>query len=231
MTFIQSCLINRGCECYEVCKISLRKSGFHIYVSPKQSHDGKVLLSSSLLELPFNSHSRGCIDSDSNFRNSRYRTLVILVIKYDANADAFSHPARMITYHNNSILTAIHCARSNHIQSLSITNKLSCLRTRLICTQRTFAAQTATRGSGRINKIVTPAHSPTTVFLLPQNTRRTMATAAREVRGQSDISQMNTEQDGSFKRKPSSFRNTIEKGGKFEPEVGMSREVHRNEVS
>jgi len=34
---------------------------------------------------------------------------------------------------------------------------------------------------------------------------------------QSDIAKMKTEPDGSFKRADSSFRNTIEKGGKFEP--------------
>lgn len=170
------------------------------------------------LRLPDRNHSES-----ARFRNSRYRTLVI---KYDANADAFSHPARTITDHHNSILTAIHCARSN-----CITNKLTYLRTRPICTQRTFAAQGANRGLGRINRTPVPAHIPTTVFLLPQSARRTMATVARDVRGQSDISQMNTEQDGSFKRKPSSFRNTIEKGGRFEPEVGMSHELCYNEAS
>ena len=30
-----------------------------------------------------------------------------------------------------------------------------------------------------------------------------------------------TEADGSFKRKPSTFRSTIERGGKFEPEKGQ----------
>lgn len=52
-----------------------------------------------------------------------------------------------------------------------------------------------------------------------------MAAAAatpRNVRDQSDISVMKTEEDGSFKRKAASFRNTIEKGGKFEPESGES---------
>ena len=47
-----------------------------------------------------------------------------------------------------------------------------------------------------------------------------MAAAPRDVRSQTDISQMKTEGDGSFKRKASSFRDTIEKGGKFEPERG-----------
>ncbi|PAV15250.1 glutathione S-transferase [Pyrrhoderma noxium] len=40
----------------------------------------------------------------------------------------------------------------------------------------------------------------------------------RDVSVQSDISKMQAEGDGSFKRKPSTFRNFIEKGGKFEPE-------------
>jgi len=38
---------------------------------------------------------------------------------------------------------------------------------------------------------------------------------------QSDIGKMKTEPDGSFKRLDASFRNTIEKGGKFEPAKGM----------
>ncbi|KAG6827005.1 hypothetical protein H0H93_015938, partial [Arthromyces matolae] len=36
---------------------------------------------------------------------------------------------------------------------------------------------------------------------------------------QSDISKMKTEADGSFKRADASFRNTIEKDGRFEPEL------------
>ncbi|KAG5642362.1 hypothetical protein DXG03_002959 [Asterophora parasitica] len=36
---------------------------------------------------------------------------------------------------------------------------------------------------------------------------------------QSDIAKMKTEPDGSFKRLDASFRNTIEKGGRFEPEL------------
>ncbi|TFK49009.1 glutathione S-transferase [Heliocybe sulcata] len=41
---------------------------------------------------------------------------------------------------------------------------------------------------------------------------------ASEFSDQSDISRMKTEADGSFKRADSSFRNTIEKGGQFEPQ-------------
>ena len=48
------------------------------------------------------------------------------------------------------------------------------------------------------------------------------AATPRDVRNQTDISVMKTEKDGSFKRKAATFRNTIEKGGKFEPESGES---------
>ena len=53
-------------------------------------------------------------------------------------------------------------------------------------------------------------------FLL---TRIAMA-IERDVSEFSDISKMRTEGDGSFKRKPSTFRNWVEKGGRFEPERG-----------
>lgn len=39
---------------------------------------------------------------------------------------------------------------------------------------------------------------------------------------QSDVNLMKREPDGSFKRADSSFRDIIEKGGKFAPEEGMS---------
>ncbi|EAU89385.2 glutathione S-transferase [Coprinopsis cinerea okayama7 len=42
--------------------------------------------------------------------------------------------------------------------------------------------------------------------------------ATRDVSSQSDISKMQRDPDGSFKRQASAFRNTIERGGKFEPE-------------
>ena len=48
-----------------------------------------------------------------------------------------------------------------------------------------------------------------------------MATSdSRDVSGQSNIAKMASAEDGSFKRKASTFRNTIEKGGRFEPEKG-----------
>ncbi|EMD35648.1 hypothetical protein CERSUDRAFT_85607 [Gelatoporia subvermispora B] len=42
----------------------------------------------------------------------------------------------------------------------------------------------------------------------------------KDVSHLSDINKMNTEDDGSFKRKPSQFRNWISKGGEFEAEAG-----------
>ena len=39
---------------------------------------------------------------------------------------------------------------------------------------------------------------------------------------QSDVNVMKRETDGSWKRADSLFRDIIEKGGKFEPETGMS---------
>ncbi|OCH86720.1 glutathione S-transferase [Obba rivulosa] len=44
--------------------------------------------------------------------------------------------------------------------------------------------------------------------------------SSKDVSRNSDINKMNTESDGSFKRKPSQFRNSISKGGPFEPEAG-----------
>lgn len=49
---------------------------------------------------------------------------------------------------------------------------------------------------------------------------RPFAMAARDVSDQSNIHKMKTESDGSFKRQASSFRDVIERGGKYEPEPG-----------
>ena len=46
--------------------------------------------------------------------------------------------------------------------------------------------------------------------------------SSRDVSHQSDITRFKNEDDGSFKRAASSFRNTIEQGGQFEPEKGAS---------
>lgn len=45
---------------------------------------------------------------------------------------------------------------------------------------------------------------------------------AQGVGDQSDLTRVPKEKDGSFNRQVSSFRDTIEKGGKFEPEKGLS---------
>ncbi|KAJ3486217.1 hypothetical protein NLI96_g4395 [Meripilus lineatus] len=46
--------------------------------------------------------------------------------------------------------------------------------------------------------------------------------ATRDVTAQSDIGKMKVESDGSFKRRASSFRQQIEKGGQFPPEKGVT---------
>lgn len=51
---------------------------------------------------------------------------------------------------------------------------------------------------------------------------RAMSTT-KDAATQSDITQMKREPDGSFKRADASFRNIIEKGGKFAPEKGQFR--------
>lgn len=89
-----------------------------------------------------------------------------------------------------------------------------------IFTQHTFQARIFSR-LARALKPVRPRHlTLDTLFLLKNSSRFTAnnMSSDRDVSSQTDISKMKTEEDGSFKRKPSTFRNTIEKGGKFEPE-------------
>jgi putative glutathione S-transferase len=40
---------------------------------------------------------------------------------------------------------------------------------------------------------------------------------------QSDINKMKAEKDGSFKRADASFRNIVERGGRFEPQLGAGK--------
>lgn len=51
--------------------------------------------------------------------------------------------------------------------------------------------------------------------------------AERDVSQQTDIMKVVPRADGTFQRKASTFRNLIEKGGQFEPELG---EFHRTSV-
>ena len=88
------------------------------------------------------------------------------------------------------------------------------------------------RSTNIISSLASVPPNLPSVFLLPRSASTLLARSgapvdsgsgdmtSRDVSGQSDISKMSTEGDGSFKRKASSFRNTIEKGGKFEPEKG-----------
>jgi putative glutathione S-transferase len=46
--------------------------------------------------------------------------------------------------------------------------------------------------------------------------------SARDTTAQSDVGQVPTDPDGTFKRVVSTFRDVIERGGKFEPERGAS---------
>jgi hypothetical protein len=55
-------------------------------------------------------------------------------------------------------------------------------------------------------------------FSLKTTILQTMTT--KDTTLQSDITKMKLEKDGSFKRLDASFRNVIEKGGRFEPEAG-----------
>jgi putative glutathione S-transferase len=48
-----------------------------------------------------------------------------------------------------------------------------------------------------------------------------MSESARDVSLQSDLKQLKREADGSFSRPPSTFRDTIQEGGKHEPEKGI----------
>lgn len=60
---------------------------------------------------------------------------------------------------------------------------------------------------------------------LPKTTTvQTMTT--KDTTLQSDITKMKPEKDGSFKRLDASFRDIIEKGGRFEPEAGREFSYH-----
>ncbi|THH12710.1 hypothetical protein EW146_g7441 [Bondarzewia mesenterica] len=54
-----------------------------------------------------------------------------------------------------------------------------------------------------------------------------MSAPARDVSRQSDIAKMTVDSDGSFKRLPSVFRNSVEKGGQFPPENGETKSSSR----
>lgn len=96
-------------------------------------------------------------------------------------------------------------------------------------------------GARRMNQLLRPAlriHSAHRVRLLAtaikprslglrqpppaftQLPHRTMSSTTRDVSHLSDISKSISEPDGSFNRKPSVFRNFVEKGGAFAPEKG-----------
>lgn len=97
---------------------------------------------------------------------------------------------------------------------------------RLTCTPRAFRAYTRMCVNLRS---LSRLHSSRNVKVIrnPQQhslpIRQIMTAPGRDVTHQSDIAKMKTEPDGSFKRAAAAFRNTVEKGGKFEPEPGKSQ--------
>lgn len=70
----------------------------------------------------------------------------------------------------------------------------------------------------RLTVTFTQKYSSRTRTLPLRQTHHTMSSTTRNVSNQSDISKMKTEADGSFKRQASSFRDSIQQGGKYEPE-------------
>lgn len=67
---------------------------------------------------------------------------------------------------------------------------------------------------------VKPIAPSFTVINKPTLNPRTMATKDSPSAGKGGITSWASGKDGSFKRQESSFRDVIEKGGKFEPEKG-----------
>lgn len=64
-------------------------------------------------------------------------------------------------------------------------------------------------------------HQGVTRFPTSSLTTTTLRNMSRDVSSQSNIAiSKTTDQDGSFNRRPSTFRDVIEKGGKHEPEKG-----------
>lgn len=61
---------------------------------------------------------------------------------------------------------------------------------------------------------------PSCVGQEPRSTR-SMSGSAHDVLDQSDLKKLKLEADGSFNRAPSTFRDTIQEGSKYEPEKGI----------
>ena len=80
----------------------------------------------------------------------------------------------------------------------------------------------STQGSTCLGlKVAGLEHSVAPAPLIRKPASRTTSMApVKDVTHLSDIGKLQTERDGSFNRQPSQFRDTIEKGGKFEPEKG-----------
>jgi len=78
----------------------------------------------------------------------------------------------------------------------------------------------ASPGVLRLTSSVTPAKNLSITETTYNLRIQRMSSSQRDVSNLADIAKSKTAEDGSFNRKPSTFRDVIEKGGKYEPEKG-----------
>ncbi len=91
-----------------------------------------------------------------------------------------------------------------------------------LCLKEVSASFQLSRSFTAVSSLRPACKILTSTRILP--CRRVMSTT-KDAALQSDITKMKRQPDGSFNRAPSSFRNTIEQGGKFAPEKGTSFHV------
>jgi glutathionyl-hydroquinone reductase len=89
----------------------------------------------------------------------------------------------------------------------------------LVQGHRSFHQQASTGVLG-LTSSATPAKNLSTTETLYNLRIQRMSSNQRDVSHLADISKSKMADDGSFIRKPSTFRDVIEKGGKYEPEKG-----------
>lgn len=93
----------------------------------------------------------------------------------------------------------------------------ACARAPMKVRSLTSSPTIKARSSGRLFDNTSISHIPCVHWA---TFKRLSTMATRDVSDQSNIHKMKTESDGSFKRQASSFRDVIERGGKFEPDPG-----------
>jgi hypothetical protein len=127
---------------------------------------------------------------------------------------------RVITWIRTDLFPAHWCLKRDPLQ-LVIGIMLSATRCLSI---RTHSASTIKRAlnasiySHRVPLTLAASHRFTSRLSVKPLQARNMST--RDVSSQSNIAVMKVEADGSFKRKPSQFRNSITPDGEFKPEAG-----------